>query len=108
MKKQILTLLALMIAIVCTAGEIRTLRVTTEPPMTCSNCENKIKKTIRFEKGVREIHTDREHQVVTVVYDADKTNASKILEAFGKMKYRATVIDDVAKDNNDKAPDQKK
>ncbi len=108
MKKQILTLLALMIAIVCTAGEIRTLRVTTEPPMTCNNCENRIKKTIRFEKGVREIHTDRVHQVVTVVYDAAKTKVNKIIEAFGKMKYRATVLDDTAKDGNDKSPAEKK
>lgn len=38
------------------------------PRMTCSNCENKIKSNLRFEKGVSEIVTDlrsadRDHQI---------------------------------------------
>lgn len=85
--------MALMVALIATAADVKTLRVTTEPPMSCSNCENKIKKNLRFEKGIKEITTDREHQVVTVVYDAEKTDEKKIVEAFGKIKYRATVLD---------------
>ncbi len=84
-------------ALVTLAGSaktLKTLRVTTEPQMSCSNCENKIKKNIRFEKGVHEITTDLEGQVVTVVYDADKTNEENLVKAFDKIKYTATILGD--------------
>lgn len=96
MRKHILTMLAVAVAIVCNAADIKTLQVTTDPQMHCSNCENKIKKNLRFEKGVKEIRTDLENQIVTVVYDADKTDEGKIIEAFGKIKYDATVVGDEA------------
>lgn len=96
MKKQILLILMAVIALVSTAKDLKTLRVTTEPPMTCSNCENKIKKNIRFEKGVQQITTDLEGQVVTIVYDADKTDGDKLVKAFDKMNYKATVLDEGA------------
>lgn len=94
MKKQILSLLALAIAIVCNATDIKTLQVSTDPIMTCNNCENKIKKNLRFEKGIKEIKTDRENQVVTIIYDAEKTDQDKIVEAFGKIKYNVTILND--------------
>ena len=96
MKKQILLILVSLIALAGAAKDLKTLRVTTEPPMTCSNCENKIKKNIRFEKGVQQITTDLQGQVVTIVYDADKTDGDKIVKAFDKMKYKATVLEDGA------------
>lgn len=96
MKKQIVLILMAVIALVGAAKDLKTLRVTTEPPMTCSNCENKIKKNIRFEKGVQQITTDLEGQVVTIVYDADKTDADKLVKAFDKMNYKATVLDEGA------------
>lgn len=102
MKKQILSVLALTIAIVCTAADIKTLQVTTEPEMVCNNCENKIKKNLRFEKGIKEIKTDRENQVVTVIYDAEKTDPGKIVEAFGKIKYKVTILDEAATQCSDK------
>lgn len=102
MKKQILTFLALTIAIVCNAADIKTLQVTTEPKMVCNNCENKIKKNLRFEKGIKEIKTDRENQVVTIIYDAEKTDQDKIVEAFGKIKYNVTILDEAATQCSDK------
>lgn len=92
MKKQILLFAMLMVALFGSAKDMKTLRVTTEPQMSCANCENKIKKNIRFEKGVHEISTDLDNQVVTVVYDADKTDENKIVKAFDKIKYKATVL----------------
>lgn len=86
-----------MAAIFVSAKDLKTMRVTTEPPMTCNNCETKIKKNIRFEKGIHEITTDLKGQVVTVVYDADKTDEEKIVKAFDKIKYKATKIEDSAK-----------
>lgn len=95
MKRNIF-ILTLMLGVVFIAGakDLKTLCVTTQPQMTCSNCENKIKKNIRFEKGIHEISTDLEGQTVKIVYDADKTSEDKIIEAFGKIKYKAIKLDD--------------
>ncbi|MDE5887171.1 MAG: heavy-metal-associated domain-containing protein [Muribaculaceae bacterium] len=87
-----------MFVLTCTAKDLKTLRVTTQPPMTCVNCENKIKKNIRFEKGVKEISTDLKGQVVTIIYDADKTDTDKIVKAFDKIKYKVTVLKEQAPD----------
>ena len=69
------------------AKDIQEFVVTTTPQMSCSNCENKIKGNLRFEKGVKNIQTDLEHQCVIVTYDADQTNETKLTEAFGKINY---------------------
>ncbi len=92
MKKTILAALSLILALTAAAADLRTIRVTTRPQMTCANCENKIKKNLRFEKGVKEIRTDRENQIVTIVYDAEKTDENKILKGFEKIKYQASIV----------------
>lgn len=92
MKKTFLILIMAMVAIIASAKDLKTVRLTTEPAMVCHNCENKIKKNIRFEKGIHEIDTDLEEQVVTIVYDADKTDEDKIVKAFDKIKYKATIL----------------
>lgn len=76
------------------AKDIREYIVTTQPPMSCQNCENRIKGNLRFEKGVKKIETDLEHQRVTVTYDADKTNETNLEEAFGKLNYKVTKIEE--------------
>lgn len=94
MKKQILVMLVCLMALAATAKNLKTLRVTTDPQMSCANCENKIKKNIRFEKGVQNITTDLNGQVVTIEYDADKTNEADIINAFDKIKYKAIKLED--------------
>lgn len=75
------------------AKDIKELVVTTNPPMRCQNCENKIKGNLRFEKGIKKIETDLEKQLVTITYDADKTTETKIEEAFGKLEYQIKKVD---------------
>ncbi|MBD5343819.1 MAG: cation transporter [Bacteroides sp.] len=94
MKKLLLFGMICLTALIGSAKDLKTLRVTTLPQMSCSNCENKIKKNIRFEKGVHQISTDLKGQVVTVVYDADKTDEEKIIKAFDKIKYKAIILDE--------------
>ena len=98
MKKLILLLPMIMVALLGQAKDLKTLRVTTEPQMSCSNCENKIKKNIRFEKGVHQISTDLKGQVVTIEYDADKTDEDKIIKAFEKIKYKAVKLEEGCKE----------
>lgn len=83
----------MMAALLGAAKDLKTLRVTTEPQMSCSNCENKIKKNIRFEKGIHQISTDLDRQVVTIEYDADKTDEDKIIKAFEKIRYKAIRLE---------------
>ena len=93
MKKAIFTMLMLMVAMIATAKDIKTVIFTTTPQMHCANCEAKVKNTIkgnlRFAKGVKEIKTSVEEQKVYVTYDAQKTNEEKLQKAFEKFGYKA-------------------
>ncbi|MDE6578393.1 MAG: heavy-metal-associated domain-containing protein [Muribaculaceae bacterium] len=100
MKKLIFLVPMIMVAFLGEAKDLKTLRVTTEPQMSCSNCENKIKKNIRFEKGVHQISTDLKGQVVTIEYDADKTDEDKIIKAFEKIKYKAVKLEEGCKETS--------
>ena len=79
-------------AVVGMAKDIKTLVVTTLPQMHCASCENKIKGNLRFEKGIKQIECDIPKQMVTITYDAEKTNAEKIIQSFGKFGYKATEV----------------
>ncbi len=93
--RKILTISLLAIGALATyAKDIKELVVTTTPQMSCQNCENKIKGNLRFEKGIKKIETDLEKQLVTITYDADKTDESKIEEAFGKLNYQVRKIEE--------------
>nr|WP_314475036.1 heavy metal-associated domain-containing protein [uncultured Prevotella sp.] len=89
MKKAIFTMLMLMVAMVATAKDIKTVIFTTTPQMHCANCEAKVKNNLRFAKGVKEIKTSVEEQKVYVTYDAQKTNEEKLQKAFEKFGYKA-------------------
>lgn len=92
MKKFIVACFLALSATSIFAKDIEELVVTTNPPMSCQNCENKIKGNLRFEKGVKEITTNLKEQKVTIKYDADKTDAQNIEEAFKKIGYNVTVL----------------
>lgn len=66
------------------------------PQMVCENCEAKVIKNIRFEKGVKDIKTDVEKQTVTITYDAEKTNPKKLAGGFAKFKYEVSVANSEA------------
>lgn len=65
---------------------------TVEPPMTCSNCENKIKSNLRFEKGIKEINPSAADAIVSVTYNPAKTDVAKIIAGFKKIGYTATAV----------------
>ena len=92
MKKQILFLAICLVALVGVAKDLKTVYVTTEPKMTCENCENKIKKYIRFERVLHNIQTSLGCQIVTIVYDAEKTDTIKLAKAFDKIKYKIKTV----------------
>lgn len=97
--KKFLTILSLVALLTCSATfqasakdsqpKEATAVFTVNPPMSCQNCENKIKSNLRFEKGVKSITTSLENQTVTVVYKPKDTNPDKLAQALAKIGYEA-------------------
>lgn len=87
--KLLIASLLLSISTLC-AKDLKTVIFTPNPPMSCQNCENKIKGNIRFEKGVKDIQTNLESQEIIITYDADKTTEEKLSVALDKLGYDVT------------------
>ena len=107
MKKVLLLLIAAITMTIASAKDIKTVVLTTDPQMHCESCEKRIKENIRFEKGVKKIVTDVEHQTVTITYDADKTTVENIIKGFEKIKYNAREIkegEQVVTDEKEECP----
>lgn len=100
MKKLFTLAFAMITAISCFAAENVTAIFTVNPGMSCQNCENKIKSNLRFEKGVKNIVTSLSEQAVKVTYDPAKTSEAKLIEAFKKIGYTASVAKDAHKCTN--------
>lgn len=105
--KKIITLCAAAMLCCATAlaKDLKVLVVKTAPEMHCNNCETKIKNNIRFTAGVKKIVTSLEKKEVAITYDADKTDAKKIVAAFQKIGYKATVVSDAAPQQKEKQVD---
>ena len=107
MKRLSFIIFALSFSVALLAKDIKTVVLTTQPEMHCQNCEKKIKNNIRFEKGIKKIVTDVEHQTVTITYDADKTTVENIIKGFEKIKYNAREVKDgeqVVTDDEEECP----
>lgn len=88
MKKYVISLAFALLSVGAFAhSKADTLVVSTSPKMHCENCENKIKKNIRFVKGTKEIETSVADQTVTIVYDARKADFKDYVSAFKQIGY---------------------
>ncbi len=98
------TILMIMASLLLIAGskDLRVLVMTPTPEMHCERCENKIKKNLRFEKGMVKIETSIKEQTVTVTYDATKTDVEKIQAAMKKIGYETKVVSDKPKEKEKK------
>ena len=70
------------------AQQADTLQVTTNTQMHCANCERKIKKNIRFVKGVKSTQTSVPEQKVTIVYQKEKATYEDFIKAFSEIGYK--------------------
>lgn len=73
--------------------------------MHCENCEKKVKNNMRFEKGLKDISTVVKDRIVTITYDAEKTNVKNLQAGFKKFDYDAEFVKETKKD--DKKTDKK-
>ena len=92
MKKLFIFSAMMLTATAALAKDIKTVMLTTNPEMHCENCEKKIKGSLRFEKGIKNIITNLNSKTVTIEYDADKTTVDNIIKGFKKIKYEAKEV----------------
>ena len=92
--KQFLLILMSALMLMSAAKDLRVLVMTPTPQMHCENCENKIKKNLRFEKGVVKIETSVPDQTVVVTYDPSKTDVKKLQAAMKQIGYDTKVVSD--------------
>ena len=100
--KQTLLILLSSLMLMASGKDLRVLVMTPTPQMHCESCENKIKKNLRFEKGVTKIETSVKEQTVTVTYDATKTDVKKIQAAMKEIGYDTKVVSDKPKEKEKK------
>ena len=100
--KQTLLILLSSLLLMAAGKDLRVLVMTPTPQMHCENCENKIKKNLRFESGVKKIETSIKEQTVTVTYDAAKTDVKKIQAAMKDIGYDTQVVSDKPKEKEKK------
>ncbi|MBQ6741628.1 MAG: heavy-metal-associated domain-containing protein [Bacteroidales bacterium] len=101
MKKTFLLMIASLL-LMAGSQDLRVLVMTPTPKMHCESCENKIKKNLRFEKGVVKIETSVEAQTVTVTYNPAKTNVENIQAAMKKIGYDTKIVSDQPKEEKQK------
>ena len=88
----LITLIALLLGL--GGKELRVLVLTPTPQMHCENCENKIKKNMRFEKGVKKVETSIEKQHVTITYDPSKNTIEGLQKGMKSIGYDTKVVCD--------------
>lgn len=67
--------------------------------MHCEKCEKKVKENMRFEKGLKDIATEVKTKLVTITYDAEKTNVKNLQAGFNKFNYEAEFVKETKKDD---------
>ena len=67
--------------------------------MHCEKCEKKVKDNMRFEKGLKDIATEVKTKMVTITYDAEKTNVMNLQAGFNKFNYEAEFVKETKKDD---------
>lgn len=92
MKRNYLLSIMMLFATTMVAKDIKTVVFTPTPQMHCDNCENKIKNSVRFVRGVKSIETNIGKQTVTIKYDADKTSTELIRKGFDRIGYTVKEV----------------
>ncbi len=94
--KNIINVLMISLALLLGAVQLRQLVVKPTPQMHCEKCENKIKKQLSYERGVRKVDTSLDKQTITITYDGSKTNKEKLQKSLSDIGYTTQVVKDEA------------
>lgn len=58
----------------------------------CGGCANKVKTLLKGVDGVQDVNVDIETKIVTVNYDAKKTDTAKIKDSFKQINYNVEDV----------------
>lgn len=97
MKKLLFIAISLIVAVAAMAAGKATVYFSVNPRMNCENCENRVKSSLRYEKGVKTVQTSIVDQIVTVTYDPAKVSVATLQAAIKKAGYTATVTKNAPK-----------
>jgi len=70
----------------------KTTQVVFSVNLHCENCVQKVKKNIPYEKGVKDLTTNLEKQLVTIKYQTDKTDKAKLKKSIEKLGYTCEEV----------------
>jgi len=73
--------------------------VTFSVDIDCPNCQKKIESKLPFEKGVKDLKVNLEKQEIWLLYQTDKTDKTKLIEAIKKLGYEAVERDTEKRDD---------
>lgn len=94
------TLMMVAAALLCCATvmakDLKMLVLKVTPEVQSVEAQTKVKNQLRLTAGVKKIEADFAAKQLMVTYDAEKTDAKKILAAMKKNGYEATVVRDGA------------
>ena len=97
MKKTLTWMVAALMCCATTfAKDLKVLVVKVTPEVQNVEAQTKVKNQLRLTAGVKKIEADFAAKQLMVTYDADKTDAKRILSAMKKNGYEATVVSDGA------------
>ena len=104
MKKAILSILVLFIALASSAQQKKpvTVKINT-PSVQCEMCKKKIEEYLMYEEGVTKVLVDYKQKKTTVTYLTDRTNLDNIKTAIANTGYDAEEVK-AAADAYDKLP----
>lgn len=72
------------------SSKLQTVKIQTSAQ--CEMCKTRIEETLAFEKGVKLSNLNLEDMIVTVSYNAKKTNVDKIRKAISNVGYQADEV----------------
>ncbi len=89
--KKILFLALMLIGLAVQADEKpKTMSVTYQCDIECHRCEEKIMKSIPFEKGVKDVHVDLDKHEVYIAYKSDKNDKESLKKSLEALGYTVT------------------
>lgn len=74
------------------AKDIKTIVYTPTPKLVCAKCQNGVKNSLRFVKGVKEVSSSIKDQTITISYDADKVKPETFVKELGKIGRKVEVV----------------
>jgi len=101
--KKIITALAIAFsaALVVNAAAKKTETVVFQTKLHCENCVKKVVENISYVKGVKDLDVSLKEQKITITFDPEKTDRSKLASEIKKLGYPANI-----NSSNEKTPEK--